>query len=234
MQILDDRKLGAARRLGIALVCAFTVLSMLISDIVLAAQAVPVAISTEKLSVRAEHISVYDFVSLLRTNYLLPISFIDAAVDDLNSADISVDVTDGTLQSVLETVRSQAPAYTYASVRGKVVLYPDLKKYTTKMYGISITDMPRLNATQVLLAQVAAVLPEFRNWLGPVEKGNPSASLFSERVTLASSGTILEQFAGLLGDDRNAVYSVVRGRSGSPIFTLDHVVENGQAKSHER
>lgn len=66
-------------------------------------------------------------------------------------------------------------------------------------------------------------LPEFETFLAPGFRGNTSAPIFSELVSISGKGRIPEHLVQLLGENQKAVVSIVRAPSGVKILMLDQI-----------
>jgi hypothetical protein len=159
------------------------------------------------------------FVFALRENHRAPVSFIqaDERVDRLE-AQPSDDV-----DAALHGLVSQAQAYRRTEQAGHLIIFPRAPVWDMSVTDVQITDVPRLEAATKYIALVRTRVPGLSDLLEPPMKGNPSAPIYTQPVSLQPRGSVVQHFVQLLGSDRSVVFTVERLTSGARLFYFDRV-----------
>ena len=176
-----------------------------------------------KVSMSVNQVPVYEIVRALRNDNHVAISFIDADVDSVATTRISLDLKNVTLGQLLKEIISTLPIYTFTAIEHHLILFPDIEKYRLPVHNIEIRSIDRSKAVVRYIAELARQYPSFGQLLPPVIKGNAGATLYAEEVSLSKEGTVLEHFVELLGKNPKVVFSILKTRSGAPMYVLDLV-----------
>jgi hypothetical protein len=177
----------------------------------------------QRVTIKAGDISPSELVLSLRADFRIPISFIDAKVDTDKTGTLNLDLKNTTVADLLNRVVADIPVYRWEEIEGRLVLYPDVAKYKSRVHVTGISEMKRIEAVNQYLSQLREQRPEFANLLGPAIKGYPAAPLYSEPVSLHDDGTVLHHFVELLGNEPSTVFSIVITKAGPPMFVLDRI-----------
>ncbi len=131
----------------------------------------------------------------------------------------------GDTEAVLDALVSQAPAYVWAEVAGHYVLYPRAAVWETRVGGVQINAVPRLEAATQFVVHARAAVPELADLSEPPMLGDPRSPVYTEPVSLPLAGTILEHLAALLGPAPRTVFTVERSPFGERVLHFDRVPE---------
>jgi hypothetical protein len=175
------------------------------------------------VSVDAMNVPIYDVVQSLRNDYHVPISFIDADADSVETQHISFVMNGVPVRNVLDKITSTLSTYKFQTVEGRIILFPDTKKYQLTMSGVEIRNTRRIDAVSRYISQLMRQYPVFGNLLTPPMKGDTASPVYQDEVSLRPNGTVLEHFIQLLGNDPKVVFSIVKTKAGAPMFLLDMV-----------
>lgn len=177
----------------------------------------------QKVSISARNESLYDVVKTLRDDYKVPLCFIEPEIHAAAQKNISLDLHEVSLKSALESILSQIPVLKYKSVNGKLVLFPDERKYLLPM-TVDIENLERIEAVDVYIAELAERYPsEFGNLVGPSIKGFPGAPIYTDKITVKGTATVLDQFVQLLGDNPRFFFTIMSWKGTPPAYGLGEV-----------
>ena len=177
----------------------------------------------QKVSISASNESLYDFVKSLQDDHKVPLCFIEPDIHTTARKDISFDLHDVSVKSVLDTVVSQVPILKYRLINGRLVLFPDERKYLLPM-AVDIENLARFRAVDAYIDKLAERYPsEFGSLLGPSIKGFPGAPIYADKVTVKGTATVLEQLVQLLGDDPRLIFTIMSWKGTPPAYRLGEV-----------
>jgi hypothetical protein len=181
------------------------------------------ALLQQRLTINVKDTPIYELVQSLRAEHHVPISFIEAKIDTNKSSVLNLDLNNSTVSDLLNQVVADLPAYCWEEIEGRLVLYPNAAKYKLQVHVKGITNMKRIEAVDEYLSQLRAQQAEFADLLNPAIKGDDTAPLYSEPVSLRESGAVLQHFVELLGNDPKVVFSIVATKAGPPMYVLDRI-----------
>lgn len=106
----------------------------------------------------------------------------------------------------------------------RLVLLPNERGYRLRM-TVDIESVNRIDAIEAYVQKLARRYPsEYGNRIGIPAMNRPlDDPLYAEKVTVKGTATVLEQFVGLLGDNPQAVFSIMTWKGSLPIYVLDEV-----------
>ncbi len=165
-----------------------------------------------------ERVGVADVVAVLREKYGVPLSFVEAEAP----ATLTVKLNDATVEAVLASVVAQAEVYRYGLVQNHLILYSDERKYGIVVQGLAGTDLLRVEAANRLGTRLRD-FEEFGSLGLPYVFGDPRHPMYTDLVSLAERGTVLEYLAGIAGQSPSAVVSISRHLGGVHTLSLGYV-----------
>jgi hypothetical protein len=171
----------------------------------------------QRVSVSIRDRPVAEAVYALRNQDHVGISFVEIA----STTPVTLEFTSAELGLVLDALVKQVPAYRYEVVGEHLFLYPRGELFDGK-YDVKIKKTTRLNVATKYTEWLRR-FPEFATVVPPAIRGNPNAGVYAEDVSISGPGRIVDHLLQLLGDDKEAVVSIVFARSGVKILMLDEV-----------
>jgi hypothetical protein len=164
-----------------------------------------------------------EVITTMRSEYHVPLSFIDPAASAAEPKRVTLDLRNVTLAVALGAIEAHCPGLRHEWINGRLVLLPSDTKYGLRI-KTDIKDVGRLDAFQVFVRDLAKRYPnEFGNLLGPSILGSLRAPLYADEVSTKGDRTVLEHLVDLLGNDPRAVFSILRTKGGPPECDLDLV-----------
>ncbi|HKG62318.1 MAG TPA: hypothetical protein VKB05_21335 [Pyrinomonadaceae bacterium] len=160
------------------------------------------------------------FVRTLREIQHLPVNFIQAD-ERIEVLEPVVDVHDE-IEGILDALIALAPIYRWSNLSSRYVLYPRDAIWDTQIGGIQITDVPRLNAATQFVTQVRSRLPEL-NLSEPPMLGDPRSPVYTQPVSLPSSGSIVQHLVALLGVDPRIIFTIEPSSFGDQVLHFGQV-----------
>lgn len=154
----------------------------------------------------------------LRQSYRSPLSFVQAEPP----ADVAFPEDQENIPSILDALVAQATSYRWREVAARKVLYPKDPAWDTIVSRIEINDVPRIHAATAYVRKLRDQAPALRVEAPPI-KGDPRARLFTERVSLQSTSSLVEHLVQLLGVDQWLVFTIEWTRSGQRVLHFDRV-----------
>lgn len=165
-------------------------------------------------------------IDVLRHKYGAPVSFISIA--DEKPKTVQFGDEEVSLREALDQFVQMRERYTYSLVCEHLVIYPKSGPFNKVIGGVDIRNAPRWEATYAFVEHLKQTNAGFRSLVPPVIRGDPHrAPVYADRVSLPEEATVLEQFAALLGDNSNVMFSIVDWRSsGKRFFVLEELKRN--------
>src|ERR1041385_3953777 len=161
--------------------------------------------------------AVSRFIRRLRREGRVPINFIQA---DERIENMSVAVTDD-IRAVLDALVSQAPIYRWSVLNRRYVLYPRTKIWDARIDQVHVSNTPRLSAAAEFVKRARIMVAELADLAEPPLIGDPRAQIFTEPISLATEGSILQHLVALLGDDSGAVFTIEPTAFGDRVLHFD-------------
>lgn len=161
---------------------------------------------------------VPDVVAALRAHYCSPISLIVCNKSSL--------VDDGmlgeTADSALKSIASQSGCYKFITIGQRLVLYPAGSEYDNAVNDVQIKQLPRIEAADayVSLLRTKGYLPDLVS--APIV-GDDRSPVFRDKVSLRTTGRVIDQLIDLLGNDRSLYLEVRTAPSGHPYINFERV-----------
>jgi len=177
------------------------------------------ALLERRVTVSLAKAPAYTLVQLLHEKSHAPLSFIDAG----EGPALTIRLTDAPLAEVLQEVTRQNPSYRVEEIEGHVVLRAGRPEYDARISGIELKDVPRFDAASRYVVALRRQQPFFASLAAPPQLGNPASPVFTEKVSLSGEGTVVRHLVELLGDDPDAVFLLVKAKSGVPMLALAEV-----------
>lgn len=154
-------------------------------------------------AVAAHDETVSSVATRLQEAHGVPLSFIESDED----ARISFDMSATTVQGVLEQMVERAPVYRYATIAGRLVLYPRSTKWDARLEAVRLGPGPRRKVASELTHEFERRLPAFAKF-GAIHQGNANSYVFQDEVSVVGSGSVVELLVQLLGARPSAVFSI--------------------------
>jgi|SRR5579871_1287081 len=143
----------------------------------------------------------------LQYTFNAPISFIQDATDNLTT----IDVTNGTVQDVIDQILNQNSNYILQQVGNNYVLRSTSSDYDTVVSGVNIVNEGRFTAFQDYVTQLNAQVPTLGGSVIAVMMGDTSNPLATNTVTLDSQASVVTHLVELLGTDDLVLFTLENG-----------------------
>lgn len=164
-------------------------------------------------------VDLRDVLDKLAVSFNVPISSIS---DDL-PVKVSVNVTAGTVEEVLNQIVRSAPNYQWRTVRGRIVVLPRTIKYDRQVSEIHIVSAQRAEAAEKYLECLNARFGDFKDYTSGILIGEFIHHRYTDQVTLMPDATVLEHFVQLLGTDYTLRFGLSRGKDNLSFYSLGNV-----------
>jgi hypothetical protein len=175
--------------------------------------------SIQVIDLRADRVPASEIVHSLRSRSCASVSFIPV----LQAGTVSVDAKRATVPEILSQVARTNPAYRSETIDGRDVLYPAAPEFQTVLKEVAIQRIPRQTATETYVDLLRTKVPAFATLVAPWVIGDERRPLFTDPVSVRSTGRVIEQLVDLLGDDRNLYFEFIQARSGRPFIGFARV-----------
>jgi len=177
----------------------------------------------QRVSVSARNESIYEVVKALRSDYKVPLCFVEPDIHTTAQKKVSLDLHDVSLKAALDGIVSQAPFVKYKQVNGRLVVFPDERKYFLPM-TVDLENLDRIDAVDAYIRKLADRYPsEFGNLVGPTMTGFPGAPRYTDKITIKGTATVLDQLVQLLGDNPKVIFTIMSWKGTPPIYGLGEV-----------
>lgn len=163
--------------------------------------------------------SLLDVLGELAASYNVPVSLIDA---DRPSC-VSFTLHNGTVRQVLDRLVSCDRQYCWRQVMGRLIVLPHTSPYDSRIVGVRITDMPRMEAADAYIDHLNSHNVGFERLAGGVMLGDCTGSAYTTHVTLSPDATALEHFMQILAADRSLRFCLSRGIDELRFYSLANV-----------
>jgi hypothetical protein len=130
-------------------------------------------------------------------------------------------LSDSSVRNVLDKIVSQNPIYLLQTLNHHLILYPNFPKYHFVVKGIDVINISRIDAAIKYVSHLRRQFPEFADLIVLPALGNPQSFVFTDQMSLEEEMTVIEGFSQLLGDEKSVVFSIIKAKSGVPIFALE-------------
>jgi hypothetical protein len=168
---------------------------------------------------------VSEVINLLRTSYLVPVSFIEATSDQ----HVTFSIEKGTVRDVIEHVIAQSPEYRWMVVNERLVVYPDRPEYeTTIVTGVDLAEIPRLDAARQYIDHLKSETEAFEKLSGVVMKGEPGSPVYATIVSMSTQAPVISHFVEILGADPYLVFSIQSTQTGYFVFFFEEIKTHPQ------
>ncbi|GET39216.1 hypothetical protein [Microseira wollei] len=148
--------------------------------------------------------TLLNFIRELRDSKGIPINFIEAD----EQVEVSWSTIDQEVETVLNTTVNGTGCYRWRLILGHYVVYPSDRVWDTKVCGIGITNVPRLEAATQYVTAVQTQIPALNDLLAPPIKGEPRAPVYIEPVSLHPEFSIVENLVELLGTNDQLAFTI--------------------------
>ena len=163
--------------------------------------------------------TVAEFVRELRGAGGVPINFIRADEE----VEVSARMDDAGADEALARLVAQTDRYRWERVEGRYVLYPADDVWRSVVSGVDIKQVPRLEAASLYADIVRGQISALGDWAGPVQKGETRSPVFTDRVSLSPSASVLVHLIELLGTDERLAFTIERGRAGPRVMHFERL-----------
>ena len=151
--------------------------------------------------------TVEEVYTKLAQNYHLPLSLIETLADTR----VSIDVSAGTAQDVLDQILAQATAYKLKTWHGRLILMPAEPRFEKIITEPTFSNVPRMEAIRRYCEYLSKNVAGFAQLSAPLSiMGDAQAPILAEPITLRGKTTVLERFALLLGKNPRACFTIHR------------------------
>jgi hypothetical protein len=160
-----------------------------------------------------------EVVADLRDHYCSPISLImcggkSGLVDD--------SVLGETVDSALKSIANQSGCYEFEAIDQRFVLYPTGSEYGHTLKGVEIKQLPRIEATDAYVG-LLRTNGYFPGLVSAPIVGDDRSPVFRDKVSLRTTGRVVDQLIDLLGNDGRLYLEVLIAPSGHPYINFDRV-----------
>jgi hypothetical protein len=151
----------------------------------------------------------------------LPLSFIDSFAGE----EFAAQTREQSVRILLRDLVERFPVYRCQVIDGRVVLFPQTedRRYEATVGGLEIEGVPRYPAARQLVQHFNKSVAGLHDLVEPLLAGIAEAPVYTEPVSLARSGTVLEHLVQLLGENPKVFFVITRAKSGLPILLLGDV-----------
>jgi hypothetical protein len=151
----------------------------------------------------------------------IPVSFISAPGGD---PAVHLDLRLGsTVRDLLDGIVQQAGGYRYRAVEGRIVLYPKGEVYDAPVQISAIGGVTRARGMGLLLKELKAKCPLFRNLEMPVLRGRGPSLQWGETVELGGMGSPVEHLVSLIRTRPTVAFRLIATAEGRLEFSVDWV-----------
>ena len=192
----------------------------------------------------ASNKDVVTVIRMLRTQFQVPISFIQSITDIGKSEQVTINIVNGTVKDVLTQLTKQNKGYLWETYEGRIAVYPNEVKYQ-QVITPSLAKGTRSEVTSEFISYIKTHTVGFGKLVGLVIVGNYSSRLFDTPITLPLSGTVSHLFLELLGSDPDVMFSILPEVNGffsigfnlstdfRPISTPNGKISVSESKSND-
>jgi hypothetical protein len=136
---------------------------------------------------------------------------------------VSCSTTGQDVAAVLEALVAQTARYRWRTITGHYVLYPSDPVWDSKISGIAIRSVPRLDAATQYVTAVRSQIPALADLVEPPMKGDSRAPVYTEPVSLPLETSIVTHLVELLGTNDQLAFTIERARSGQRVLHFQQV-----------
>jgi hypothetical protein len=126
------------------------------------------------------------------------------------------------LRAALDAITSGSSAYRWSEIRHHYVVYPRDSAWDTRLTNIRLSAVPRYDAAVRYVELVHDQVPALKDLAAPLQKGEPAASIYRDRVSLSDRGSVVEHLVELLGEDRELAFIIERTGDGRRMLHFEH------------
>lgn len=175
--------------------------------------------SQDSLSDTSPANTITYFIHQLRATYGVPVNFIESD----ERVEVSLPTISENVAASLDAVVGQTKKYRWRTVVGRYIVYPSEPVWDTRVSGIAITEVPRLDAATQYITAIQSQIHALEDLVAPPMKGDPRAPVYTAPVSLHSESSVLEHLVELLGTSERLVFTIERSPSNHRVMYFEQL-----------